>query len=420
MSAAAQLLVQAALLIAGPWLLWRLFGLARIVPLAVLQIVTGVLLGPAILGRIAPAVQGAIFPPGATAAIGTVAQLGVVFYAFATAMHLDSLMLRRSRGLALMAAGSFLVPLAAGFALAVPLARVWPDTLPAGTPFGLYAAAIALLLAVTALPVLAALLDELGLIGTGFGQRALGLAAVTDAGMWLCVAAILMLAGGAGVGGTGGGGQAAALLWLPAYALLLWAAGRGLGWLAGRGDGSAPLIVGAGFAALSAALADMIGLGAVIGAFAAGMMMPARLRADMRARIEWPSLYLLMPFFFMATGLRITADLLSPALIALVLTLTLAAVIAKVAGVALAARIAGLPRREGLALGVALQTKGLMEVLVATILVERGVIGEALFAPLILMALACTVLTGPLLRLLAPACERPEVPLTDGAVAPGR
>ncbi|QHL90787.1 cation:proton antiporter [Sphingomonas changnyeongensis] len=407
MSAGAQLLVQAALLIAGPWLLWRLFGLARIVPLAVLQIVTGVLLGPAILGRIAPGVQAAIFPPGSAAAIGTVAQIGVVLYAFATGMHLDSLVLRRSRGLALIAAGSFLVPLAAGFALAVPLARVWPETLPPGTPFGLYAAALALLLSVTALPVLAALLDELGLIGTGFGQRALGLAAITDAGMWLCVAAILLVAGGAATVGS--------ILWLPAYGLLLWAAGRGLAWLAGRGDMAAPLILAAAFAALSAALADMIGLGAVIGAFAAGMIVPARLRADIRARIEWPALFLLMPFFFMATGLRITADLLSPALVALVLLLTGAAVIAKVAGVALAARIAGLTQREGLALGVALQTKGLMEVLVATILVERGVIGGALFAPLVLMALACTLLTGPLLRVLSPATGAKPHPLCPEA-----
>jgi Kef-type K+ transport system membrane component KefB len=181
--------------------------------------------------------------------------------------------------------------------------------------------------------------------------------------------------------------------------------------LARQPDANAAMILAAAFAPLSAAGAEYVGLGYVIGAFVAGVIVPRSARAALRDRIEWPSLYLLMPFFFMATGLRVKADLASPAILGLVATLTIAAVVGKLVGAAIAARYAGLGWREGTAIGVALQTKGLMEVLVATILVDHGVVGEALFAPLILMALICTTLTAPMLRALGLR--------DDGELSPG-
>jgi Kef-type K+ transport system membrane component KefB len=397
------LLVQAVILIAGPWALWRLTGIARIAPLAVLQILTGVLLGPSVLGQLAPAVQAMLFPPESVVRIGAVAQLAVVFYSFVTGMHLETQVVRGTPRLGTIALGSFLGPLLVGLALALPLAAVWPETLPASGHLGGYMAAIALLLAVTALPVLAALLKEMGLLHTAFGQRALALAALNDSGMWLGVALILVL--------TGAGGDGAAIVWLPGYAALVAAAWFGLRRLSRARDANAAMILAAAFAPLSAAAAEQVGLGYVIGAFAAGVIVPREARGALRDRIEWPSLYLLMPFFFMATGLRVTADLASPAILGLVAVLTVAAVLGKLAGAALAARYAGLGWREGVAIGVALQTKGLMEVLVATILVDHGVVGEALFAPLILMALVCTTLTAPMLRALGLR--------DDGELSPG-
>lgn len=386
------LLLQAMILIAGPWALWRLTGLSRIAPLAVLQILTGVLLGPSVLGQLAPAVQGALFPAESVVRIGAVAQIAVVFYSFVTGMHLETQVVRNTPRLGTIALGSFLGPLLVGLALALPLAAIWPATLPRSGHVGGYMAAVALLLAVTALPVLAALLKEMGLLHTAFGQRALALAALNDSGMWLCVAAILVL--------TGAGGEGAAIAWLPAYLLLVAGVTFGLRRLAAREVGNGVLILAAAFAPLSAAAAEFVGLGYVIGAFVAGVIVPPAARAALRERIEWPSLYLLMPFFFMATGLRLNADLASPAILGLTAVLTLAAIVGKLAGAALAARLAGLGWREGTAIGIALQTKGLMEVLVATILVDHGVVGEAMFAPLILMALICTTLTAPMLRAL--------------------
>jgi Kef-type K+ transport system membrane component KefB len=398
------LLVQAVILIAGPWMLWRLTGIARIAPLAVLQILFGVLLGPSVLGRALPEVQAALFPADSILRIGAVAQLAVVFYSFVTGMHLDTAVVRGTRRIGAIALGSFIAPLLVGLALALPLAELWPQTLPPSGHVGGYMAAIALLLAVTALPVLAALLKEMGLLQTPFGQRALALSALNDSGMWLCVAAILLLTAPAG-------GEGAGIFWLPVYGLVVLAAATGLKRLTRDGPGNAALILAAAFAPLSAAAAEFVGLGYVIGAFVAGLIVPPAARAALRDRIEWPALYLLMPFFFMATGLRVKADLLSGEILGLVAVLTVAAVLSKIAGAALAARYAGLGWREGTAIGVALQTKGLMEVLVATILVDHGVIGEALFAPLILMALICTTLTAPLLRALGLR--------EDGELSPG-
>lgn len=391
MSPTTLLLLQAVLLIAGPWALWRLSGIGRIAPLAVLQILTGVALGPSVLGRLYPALQDALFPADSVVRIGAIAQLAVVFYSFVTGMHLESGVVRATRRIGALGVGAFVVPMLAGVALAPMLARTFPETLPPQGFGPFYLLAIALLLAVTALPVLAALLKEMGLLHTGFGQRALALAALNDSFMWLCVAAILIADGG----GEGGG-----VVLLPLYGAMVAAARFGLARLCRDAVPPSALILAAAFAPLSAAFAEHAGLGYVIGAFAAGLIVPPAARQALRDRIEWPSLYLLMPFFFMATGLRVKADLLSAGMLGLVAVLTGAAILSKLAGAGLAGRYAGLSWREGLALGTALQTKGLMEVLVATILVDHGIIGEGLFAPIILMALICTTVTAPMLRAL--------------------
>lgn len=394
LSPAALFLIQATLLIAGPWALWRLTGIRHIAPLAVLQIVTGVLLGPSVLGAIAPAFQGALFPADSVPRIGSVAQLAVVLYSFCTGMHLDTRELARTPGTGAIALTSFLVPLVIGAALAFPLAALVPGAMPAAmsTPAPTFIAAIALLTTVTALPVLAALLKEMQLLHTPFGQRALGLAAVNDAGMWLGVALILIA--------VAPGAEGAALSVLPLFALLIAGARFALTRTTAPDDAPGVQVLLCAFAALAAGLSEIAGIGYVIGAFAAGVIVPARFRAALLARLEWPALFLLMPFFFMATGLRIDEDLLSPQLLGLVAVLTLTAMAGKMAGAAIGARFSGTGWRDGAAIGAALQTKGLMEVLVATILVDHGVIGEPLFAPLILMALACTVATAPMLRAL--------------------
>ena len=387
-------LLQATLLIAGPWALWRLTGIRHVAPLAVLQIVCGVLLGPSVLGVLAPAVQGALFPADSIPKIGAVAQLAVVLYSFCTGMHLDHREVAKAKGTAVIATASFILPMVAGAVLAVVLARQVPSIMPEGmaSPSISFIAALALLTTVTALPVLAALMREMGILQTPFGQRALGLAAINDAGMWLGVALILL--------SVAPGAEGAALGALPVLGLLIGGVHLALRRSRVADDAPGVQVLLCAYAALAAAISEAGGIGYVIGAFAAGISVPFRYRAAMIERLEWPALFILMPFFFMATGLRIREDLLSPQLIGLVLALSLTAMSGKMIGTAIGSRLSGHSWRDGAAIGTALQTKGLMEVLVATILLDHGVIGQPLFAPLILMALICTVATMPLLRAL--------------------
>lgn len=387
-------LFQATLLIAGPWALWRLTGIRHIAPLAVLQICAGVLLGPSVLGQIAPALQSALFPADSVPKIGAVAQLAVVLYSFCTGMHLDHREVARAQGTTAIATASFILPMIAGAIMAILLARAVPSIMPEGMldPSISFIAALALLTTVTALPVLAALMRETGILHTPFGQRALGLAAINDAGMWAGVAAILLVVAPEAEG--------AHLAAMPLLALLIGGVSFTLRRITVADDSPGLQVLLCAYAALAAAISEVAGVGYVIGAFAAGVTVPYRYRAAMIDRLEWPALFILMPFFFMATGLRIREDLLSPQLLGLVAVLSLTAISGKMIGSAIGSRIAGLSWRDGAAIGAALQTKGLMEVLVATILLDHGVIGEALFAPLILMALVCTVVTTPMLRLL--------------------
>ncbi len=407
-------LLEAALLIGLPFALWRWAGLHALAPLAVLQIMVGLALGPSILGELAPDLHASLFPPPVVAKIGSVASIAVVLYACVTGMHLDVGALRRMRGLHWQAAGSFLVPLALGSLLGLALLELDPAALgPAAAPWQ-FALAIGTLTAVTALPVLAALLKEIGLLHTSLGQQAVGLAALNDAALWILLSVLLLL--------SGTGSEDAHPLYLPLFllgmlglrALLAWASAR-RPLCAASEEGLLVLICALAFAA--AFLADRVGLGYVFGGFLAGLIVPARLRPPLLARLEWPTTFLLMPFFFMATGLRTEADLLAPSLLWLMAAATAVAIFSKLLGAAVPALLAGQPWRHALALGILLQTKGLMEVLVLTILLDAGIITDVVFSALVMMAIICTATATPLVRLLQPPVAAPQAALPPVAAA---
>lgn len=399
-------LADAVVLVGASYAAWRLLGLKGIVPLAVLQITAGLFLGPSVFGAIAPDWQAALFPPDVVAKIGSVATLSVVLYTFVTGMHLNIAELRGMRGLGWVAAGSFAVPFVLGCGLGIVLAALQPEELGTNHNIAQFALAFGLMITVTALPVLAALLKEMGYLHTPLGQTALGLAAINDAGLWagLTVLLLFMALGGAMV---------TALL-MPAYlagvVVVRWLLARLAARVTLRGD--AVLIGGVCLAFGSAALAEFVGIGYVFGAFLAGYMIPDAWRSALIARLEWPATFILMPFFFMATGLRTKADLLATSTILLVLALVGTTLVGKMLGAGVPALLAGATWREAASLGALLQTKGLMEVLVATILLDHGVISAASFSALVLMAIICTAIAAPMLRLLAPDWQRIRVPAT--------
>lgn len=390
--------------LAAPVALWRLGGLRRLVPLAVVQILVGVLLGPSVLGRMAPESGAVLLSPDALAPLSGIATLAVILFAFVTGLHADATLLRgRGPALAWVGIGSAVLPTLLGAAAGLLLARLHPDILGPRASVAEFAAAVGICTGVTALPVLGAILLQMGLLGRRLGQLALLCAAINDALLWVLLAGLLALAEGSG------GAFWPTVIGAPFYLLLMLGIVRPLlGRVlapAGRGEAAGPgdptLVVACVVALGSAAATEALGLHHVLGAFLAGVAVPAAARRAILARLEAPVAVVLMPFFFILVGLRTTIDLASGAFVAVFLLATLAATLGKLAGTALLARVAGESWPCALGLGALLQTKGLMEVVVLTILLDAGLIGPPVFSALVLMALVTTAATMPLTGLFA-------------------
>ena len=394
MSTKVSLLLISCTIVLLPWLVWRIPAVRRVAPLAVVQILVGVALGPSLLGQAAPGLHAMLFTRPVMAGLDGVSSLGVLLYVFVTALHLDVPALRRDgRGLGALAVGSVAVPLVLGLGAGAWMLGAVPGALGAAGSAAAFVAAVAICIAVTALPVLAAVLQEMGLLGTRAGQTALALAALNDAALWVMLAVLLTVAGAGGAGGLLALG--ASVLW---FAVLALAVRPALARLAAAGE-QAALVAGVALAVLSAAVSEAAGTGYLIGAFAAGAAMPAACRPALLGRLEMVTATVLLPFFFMSTGLKVLIEPGSASFLAMLAVATGATVLGKVLGTALPARRAGFTWAEGLALGAMMQTKGLMEVVVLVTLHEAGLIGTPIFSGMVGMAVVCTVLTAPAVRL---------------------
>lgn len=378
-----------------PWLAWRVPFVRPVAPLAVVQIMVGVALGPSGLGRMLPELHAMVFAPPVLGALDGLSTLAVVLYVFISGMHLDGAMLRREgRKLGVIALGSVSVPLLLGVVAGMWMLQIFPDALGPQGDRTAFVAAVAICIAVTALPVLAAVLDEMGLLRSRVGQTALALAALNDAALWVMLVVLLAFSGqGHGMGGLFS--VAAAATW---FGLVLVGARP---WLA-RLAGAAPqttLVAGVAFAMLSATVSEALGTGYLVGAFVAGAVMPAPCRVALLGALEMVTATVLLPFFFLSTGLKALIDPASPGFAGLVGVAVAATVVGKLLGTALPARRLGFSWADSLSLGAMMQTKGLMEVVVLAVLREAGLISPQLFSAMVAMAVVCTVLTAPAVRL---------------------
>ncbi|AHJ66677.1 cation:proton antiporter [Granulibacter bethesdensis] len=384
MSPIALLLIQSLIIVAGPVLIWHGLKLQRIVPLAVLQILSGIALGPSLFGRFFPHASAWLFNSTSLGALSGLAAIAVLLFGFVAGLHLTPGSMRdnSSRGqsglLIRLIAGSILVPTLLGGIAGLACGFSFP-----------LAAATGISAGVTALPVLAAILRENGLSSSRLGQSALRIAAANDAGLWILLA--LLLAAGS---------DHRFLLILLAGPI--WFLGlpklirRASPWLLGHEDRL--MAVAGTYALASGLLTEWLGLQYILGAFLAGATMPVPLREELLVRLESSCITLLMPFFFMLTGLRTSIDPHATEFWIVLTVAMLSAVIGKMAGVAVMGRIGGESWRFGLALGALLQTKGLMEVIVVNMLRTAHLIDDDAFSALIVMALICTAIAMPLAK----------------------
>jgi Kef-type K+ transport system membrane component KefB len=387
----------------------RLFGMASVAlrqPRVMGEVVAGITLGPTILGAFLPGVQDALFPEDIIPFIGVVAQLGLIFYMFMVGLEIDPSQLRGRIGqVAAISNASVALPMALGIAVALPIYElVGPDT-----KFAAFALFMGVSMSITAFPVLARILVERRMLKRPVGALALACAAVDDVTAWFLIA----LATAVAVAGSGSDVVETILLaalFCAVMALLV----RPLLARASAAYDEAGTVPGGWIAAifagvlLAAYTTEEIGIALIFGAFVMGLVMPrhAELSEDVTRRIEDFVVTLLLPLFFAYTGLKTNIGLLDrPELWILTLVLIAVAVVGKLVGAMLAARFTGFPWRSSAVIGTLMNTRGLTELIVLNLALEKGVISEALFAMLVIMALVTTFMAGPALRLLDPRNE---------------
>lgn len=396
-------LAVALLVVLLPWLLWQMARLRRTAPLAVIQILVGILLGPSCLGRAAPELHRTLFSGPVIAALDGIATAGVLLYVFCTGLQLDMGPLRRDAGrLGAIVSGSILAPLVLGAGAGWWMIATYSDAMGPASDKGLFVAAVAICVAVTALPVLAAILAEMGLLRTQLGQTALALAALNDAAMWAMLAALLAVAGAGVVAGLIHLGLAG--LWFAALASArpLLCRMEGL-------EHQALVGICVALAILSACVSEALGTGYLIGAFAAGVVIPVACRSVLLAQVELVTATVLLPFFFVSAGLKALIDPTSASFIEMTAVVTLATVLGKVVGTAFPARHYGIGWVDSMSLGIMMQTKGLMEVVVLSVLQQAGLIGGQVYSALVTMAVICTILTTPAVRFCQRIVDQPKI-----------
>jgi Kef-type K+ transport system membrane component KefB len=393
-----QLVVVLAAARACGWLARRV-GQPRVIG----EMVAGLALGPSVFGAVAPSVSAHVFPPDGLAPLAAVAQLGVLLFLLVVGLRLDHSVLRLRAGVAIATShASIAVPFALGAAIAPLLPRELAGAQVSGLAFALFLGAS---MSVTAFPVLARILEERRLTGTRLGSLALAAAAVDDVSAWTILAGVVAVAR---AGATGD--ATAAMLRTVGLTALVVGAAIALRPLLRRlllrdgghvGAEQVALIV---LLALSMALAtEYAGVHALFGAFLAGALVPrdAGIAAALAARMEELVVTALLPAFFAYAGLRASVALIDgAALWAIWGLLMLVAVAGKLGGSSIAARLAGLPWDEALGLGILMNTRGLMELVILSIGLDVGAISPTLYAMMVLMALATTIMTAPLLALV--------------------
>jgi Kef-type K+ transport system membrane component KefB len=387
-------------------------------PQVIGEMSAGVLLGPSLLGWVAPGVAAALFPPSSLVALNSLSQVGLLVFMFIVGLELNPRLLRgRSRTALLISHTSILLPAFLGALLAIYLYPRLSDGQVRFTHFALF---LAISMSVTAFPVLARILTERGLLRTEVGVIAIAGAAFGDVTAWILLAFLVALVR---AGHLSGMSFWVTILGSLAYVgmavfLLKPLLARLISWLQRRGAGVKEIMPVCLLAAFGSALiTEWIGVHAVFGAFLIGALMPKEreLTQALTERVEGVTL-LLLPLFFAFTGLRTSIALVSGAQMWFYCALVVAvAIIGKAGGATVAARASGMGWRESGAIGALMNTRGLMELIVLNIGLEIGVISPALFTILVVMALVTTFMAGPLIELIYPKRISDKEPVAAAA-----
>lgn len=374
------------------------------------EALAGIALGPSLLGAVWPAAQHFLLPEAnvdpqgrVLAALAAVSHVGVTLYMFIVGLELSAAQLRRqARAALIVSQASILAPLALGAALAWAL---YPHWAPAGISLASFAAFLGVAMSITAFPVLARILSDRGMLQTPLGRLAMASAAVQDIAAWCLLAVVIGVLRTESDGGlsvvAGTAALVSVMLFVVRPLVERWHHAHVED--SQRPPSALGLLFGLAAVAASAAAAHGVGIHGLVGAFLLGLVIPhdGALAKGMIGKLSFPVQTFLLPAFFALTGLRTELGLVERPEDWLVCAAIVAVATAgKLGGAALAARAAGQSWHDAWSLGVLMNTRGLMELIVLGMGLEIGVIGPRLFTMMVIMALATTLATGPLLNLL--------------------
>lgn len=394
------LLMQVIVILAAAKLLGWLVGMVK-QPAVVGEMIAGILLGSSLLGVVSPSLMTFLFPAQSMDTLKLLSQIGVIIFMFIVGMELDIQHLRRKANDAvLISHASIVIPLLLGTVLSLV---IYDSAAPSGVPFNAFALFMGIAMSITAFPVLARILKERGMTQSRLGTTSIACAAVDDATAWCLLAVVVSIAKADGLGGAGLT-VAAAVLFSGAMLLLLKPYAERLGEDADGGEPQREKFLWAALTLVfvSSLITEYIGIHALFGAFLAGVVMPSRptLRVFLTERLgSFTSV--LLPLFFAFTGLRTQINLLDGwsdwVMCAGVVAV---AVAGKLGGSMLTARFTGMGWHDSISLGVLMNTRGLMELVVLNIGYDLGILSPRIFSMMVVMALVTTFMTGPLLSLI--------------------
>jgi Kef-type K+ transport system membrane component KefB len=371
-------------------------------PTVIGEMIAGIVLGPSLVGTIFPEYSALLFPKESLGNLQFLSQIGLILFMYVVGMELDLNVLKnKAKDAVIISHASIIIPFTLGITLAYFIYEKFAPTGVAFSSFGLF---LGIAMSITAFPVLARIVQERGLHRTRIGALVITCAAADDVTAWCILAAVIAIVkAGSFVSSLYIIGLSIAYVFL-----MLWVVKpflKRIGDLYGNKENVTKPVIAIFFLTLliSSYTTEIIGIHALFGAFMAGAIMPEsmRFRSIFIEKVEDVSQVMLLPLFFVFTGLRTQIGLLDDPYLWKVCGLIIAvAVVGKFIGSALTARFVGQNWRDSLTIGALMNTRGLMELIVLNIGYDLGVLSTEIFSMMVIMALATTFMTGPALDLI--------------------
>ncbi|RMZ59136.1 cation/H(+) antiporter [Chryseobacterium nematophagum] len=368
-------------------------------PSVIGEMIAGIILGPSLLGMYFPEFSAFLFPKESLGNLQFLSQIGLILFMYIVGMELDlSVLRKKAHDAVVISHASIIIPFALGIGLSY---FIYQEFAPDGIQFTSFALFIAISMSITAFPVLARIVQERNLQKTKLGTIVITCAAADDITAWCILAAVIAI-----VKAGSFASSIYVILMAIAYVFLMIKIIRPFlkriaDLQAGKSTINKPMVAIFFLTLiLSAYATEVIGIHALFGAFMAGAIMPenTKFRTLFIDKVEDVALVLLLPLFFVFTGLRTQIGLLNDGHLWITAGfIILTAVIGKFAGSALTAKFLGINWKDSLTIGALMNTRGLMELIVLNIGYDLGVLSPEIFAMLVIMALFTTFMTGPTL-----------------------